>query len=55
MKKKVKISNKSRRQMRAEQVSNGTWMGRNAVHKSAMDYNRQKEKLEMKHICENGW
>ena len=44
------IDHSARRKMRAEQISNGTWMGRNAVHKSATDYNRQKEHLETKHF-----
>ena len=42
MKKKKKmmtaVDHSARRQMRAEQISNGTWMGRNVVHRSAVDY-----------------
>ena len=54
MKKKKKmmtvVDHSARRQMRAEQISNGTWMGRNVVHRSAVDYNRQKERLETKRM-----
>lgn len=45
----------TRRQMRAEQISNGTWMGRNTVHKAATDYNRQKTKLETRRLCDGAW
>lgn len=45
----------TRRQTRAEQISCGIWMGRNSVHRSATDYNRQKAKLETKHLCEGAW
>ena len=49
--KKLKINNTARRKMRAEMVSNGTWMGRNAVHRSSVDYNRQKVRLETRRLA----
>lgn len=48
------IDHSQRRKSRAEQVANGTWMGRNVVHRSAVDYNRQKEKLEVKRRINDG-
>ena len=52
MKKVMKISNSSRKKARAERVANGTWMGRNAVHRKKTDYNRQRFHLETKHLGE---
>lgn len=37
------------RERRAELIANGLWMGRNVVHRSRRDYNRQREKLAVKH------
>lgn len=51
---KMSIDNSARREQRAERVSSGTWMGRNVVHRSKVDYNRQKEKLETKRMVMAG-
>lgn len=49
--KKAKIDNADRRQQRAMRVANGTWMGRNAVHRRKTDYNRQRSVLETKRMA----
>lgn len=53
MSKKNRQSSNQANEERRERISNGTWMGRNAVHKSDIDYDRQKQKQETRRWEEN--